>query len=140
MALAPNIHGRFLNRFVSIERVENAVCKWTQGLTDLELPVRHGEGRVVFPRGYEKDIYAELRRNGQISLRYTEDINGSYEQIAGITDRTGLILGLMPHPEAFLYRETYYKRELTDQFMKMGDGLRIFQNIIDYCNNRGDVV
>ena len=34
-------------------------CKWTMGLTDLELPVRHGEGRVVFI-GKEKDIYREL--------------------------------------------------------------------------------
>lgn len=139
MALAPNIQGRFLDRFVSIERIENAVCKWTTGLTDLELPVRHGEGRVVFTRGEEEDIYRELRENGQIALRYKEDINGSYEQIAGVTDRTGLILGLMPHPEAFLYRETHYQKRLTSQLMEMGDGLHIFTNIIDYCNNRGEV-
>ena len=140
MALAPNIHGRFLDRFVSMERVENAVCKWTKGLTNLELPVRHGEGRVVFSRGKEEDIYSDLRRNGQIALRYKEDINGSYERIAGVTDKTGLILGLMPHPEAFLYRETYYQRQLTSQLMEIGDGLRIFTNIIDFCNNRGEVV
>ena len=139
MALAPNIHGRFLDSWVPMERMSNAVCKWTQGMKDLELPIRHGEGRVVFTAGKEREIYEELRQHGQIALRYKMDINGSYEQIAGVTDRTGLILGLMPHPEAFLYQETHYQKRLTSELMDEGDGLQLFINIVEYCNNRGEI-
>ena len=140
MALAPNIHGRFLDSWVQMERVKNAVCKWTKGLVHLEMPIRHGEGRVVFSRGRERQIYEELLKRGQIALRYKKDINGSYENIAGVTDRTGLILGLMPHPEGFLYRETHYQRRLTYEMMEEGDGLRLFKNIIEYCKKSGENV
>lgn len=133
MALAPNIHGRFINRWVKMTRPENAVCKWTEGLQDIELPVRHGEGRVVFTRGREAEIYQMLSQNGQIALQYQEDINGSYKQIAGITDKTGLILGLMPHPEAYVYQETHPKQNYGQHFLQAGDGMRLFQNIIRYC-------
>ena len=138
MALAPNIHGRFIDRWVKMTRVKNAVCKWTTGMTDLELPVRHGEGRVVFSRGKEQEIYSELLSQGQIALRYEEDINGSYERIAAVTDKTGLILGLMPHPEAYLYQETHYRHRVHKEFLEQGDGLQLFKNIITYCENRGE--
>ena len=136
MALAPNIHGRFINRWTDLERVENAVCKWTAGLAKFELPVRHGEGRVVFSHGKEKSIYQELLGRGQIALRYTEDINGSYQRIAGITDKTGTILGLMPHPEGYLYQETHPKRDNSRDFLQSGAGLKIFKNIVQYCNSK----
>ena len=55
--------------------------------------------------GKEKEIYNELSRRGQIALRYKTDVNGSYQNIAGLSDPTGLILGLMPHPEAYLYQK-----------------------------------
>ncbi len=42
----------------------------------------------------------QLSESGQIVLRYEENINGSYGRVAGICDPTGLIFGLMPHPEA----------------------------------------
>jgi phosphoribosylformylglycinamidine synthase len=59
------------------------------------LPIAHGEGRyVVDPEKYE-----ELDRKGQIIFRYKEDINGSYERIAGITNERMNVCGMMPHPE-----------------------------------------
>lgn len=138
MALAPNIHGRFIDQWVKMSRPSNSVCKWTAGLTELELPVRHGEGRVVFTQGREKEIYEKLLQNGQIALQYNEDINGSYQRIAGITDKTGCILGLMPHPEAYLYRETHPKQETRQSFLQSGDGLKLFQNIVQYCLEQGE--
>jgi phosphoribosylformylglycinamidine synthase len=138
MALAPNIHGRFINRWVNLERVENAICKWTTGLSKFELPVRHGEGRVVFSQDHEESIYQELLRNGQVALRYTEDINGSYQRIAGVTDKTGTILGLMPHPEAYLYQETHPKLDNGREFLESGAGLHIFKNIVQYCHSKED--
>ena len=136
MALAPNIHGKFIDCWVQMERPKHAVCKWTQGFEELELPVRHAEGRVVFSRGKEQEIYEELDRRGQIALRYKTDINGSYQNIAAITDPSGLILGLMPHPEAYLYRETHYQKTPTRLLMEEGDGLLIFKNIVQYCKKQ----
>ena len=136
MALAPNIHGKFIDCWVQMERPKHAVCKWTEGIMNIELPVRHGEGRVVFTRGIEKEIYESLYRNGQIALQYKTDINGSYKNIAGLTDPSGLILGLMPHPEGYLYRETHYQQKRTTALMEEGDGLLLFKNIVTYCNKK----
>lgn len=131
MALAPNIHGRFIDRWVRMNVHQNNICKWTEGLTDIELPVRHGEGRVVFLSGQEKTIYERLVAQGQVVLQYQEDINGSYAQIAGICDPTGLVLGLMPHPEAFLFQAT--NRTLSSSPpLSAGDGQALFQNILRY--------
>lgn len=135
IALAPNRHGEFVDRWVGLECPDNAVCKWTKGLVDIELPIRHGEGRVFFLPGKEKEIYNELSRRGQIALRYKTDVNGSYQNIAGLSDPTGLILGLMPHPEAYLYRETHYQLNQSKQMMEFGDGLQLFTNIVTYIKN-----
>jgi len=61
----------------------------------LELPVNHGEGRYVC----DARTLAELRAEGRIVLRYASDVNGSLDQIAGIANASGNVVGLMPHPE-----------------------------------------
>ena len=45
-------------------------------------------------------MHRRLSQAGQIVLRYGEEVNGSYARIAGVCDPTGLVFGLMPHPEA----------------------------------------
>lgn len=86
-------------------------CVWTKGMGVVDLPSRHGEGRFV------ADSDGTLRRldaSGQLPLRYVdeknevalgwpENPNGSALGVAGVCDATGRILGLMPHPDAFLY-------------------------------------
>lgn len=131
MALAQNDHGSFINRWVTLDRDVASVCRWTAGMTRFELPIRHGEGRIVFK---DDDVYKELVRHGQIALRYTEDVNGSYDRIAGVCDKSGLVLGLMPHPEAHAYRATYLLPE-TD-YMRAGDGIALFRNIIQYLQQQ----
>lgn len=134
MALAPNIHGQFIDKWVKLNVAPNSCCKWTEGLNELELPVRHGEGRVVFLAGQEKAIYEHLLAKGQIVLQYQEDINGSYAQIAGVCDPTGLVLGLMPHPEAYLFQAT--RRTLSAAApLSQGDGQALFQNILRYLRD-----
>lgn len=61
----------------------------------LKLPINHFEG------GYycDESTLAELRENGQVALRYEHNPNGSLDDIAGITNAAGNVLGLMPHPE-----------------------------------------
>ncbi|PNB40214.1 phosphoribosylformylglycinamidine synthase, partial [Pseudomonas sp. FW305-17] len=76
------------------------VCVWTKNLGALALPIRHGEGRVTLQAGEEEAIHRKLVTNGQIPLRYTNEVNGSYARIAGVCDPLGLVFGLMPHPEA----------------------------------------
>lgn len=132
VALAPNIHGRFMNRWVSMTAPSNSVCVWTKGIDRIQLPVRHKEGRIVFSN---PEVLERIKERGQIVLRYDEDINGSTDRIAGICDPSGRIFGLMPHPEAFVFQETAPQHQQVVS-TSYGEGFAIFQNIIQYCIHR----
>lgn len=133
-----NDSAKFEARWVHL-KVENR-CVWTRGLSpEIYLPVAHGEGKFI-PR--DKKVLDALVGNGQIVLRYCtvdgkkpdypDNPNGSIEDIAGITDTTGRILGLMPHPERhFLFEQHPYWTRLT-QKTEFGDGAKIFENGINY--------
>ena len=62
---------------------------------ELVIPVKHGEGNWVA----DHTVHAEVVERGQIVLRYTKDVNGSLDRVAGIANEDGNVLGLMPHPE-----------------------------------------
>ncbi len=78
---------------------------------------------------------------GELSFRYTsangsqvaypDNPNGSVEHIAGITDPTGRILGLMPHPERHVHR-THHPRWTRNPEDSTPDGLAIFKNAVEY--------
>lgn len=102
MTLYQNDHKTFIDRWVEMT-VEKSVCIWTKNFpAKISLPVRHGEGQVVFKGDTQEKsrIYTQLKEQGQIPLTYNENINGSYQNIAGVCDASGRIFGLMPHPEA----------------------------------------
>jgi phosphoribosylformylglycinamidine synthase I len=115
-------------------------CVWTKGMSgQIYLPVAHGEGKFI-PK--EKKVLDALTANGQIVLRYCssdgskpaypENPNGSTDDIAGICDTTGRILGLMPHPERhFLFEQHPYWTRLTKK-SQFGDGAKIFENGINF--------
>lgn len=133
MAIAHNAGGNFIDRWVRLDVDERSPCLWTQGLTsddEIILPIRHGEGRVVFQPDDPEKIHNELTRSGQIPLRYRDDINGSYGRIAGVCDPTGLIFGLMPHPEAAVSILQYPDSTRRLDRKAPGIGLRIFANCI----------
>jgi phosphoribosylformylglycinamidine synthase len=130
-ALAANESGSFQDRWVRLEANKNSVCKWTQGLDAIDLPIRHGEGRLVFS---DDSIYETLKKNGQIALTYTEDVNGSTGRIAGICDPSGMVFGLMPHPEAFVARATAAAPQRDTQ--AKGDGIRLFENIVKFMQGQ----
>lgn len=132
-ALAPNQSGGFIDRWVQL-KIEQSVCLWTQGLGDktIDLPIRHGEGRIVFKVGQEAEIYARLQNAGQIALTYSEDVNGSYGKIAALTDPTGVVLGMMPHPEAYMFAQTFK----TNSAAPAGDGALIFNNMMRILQGR----
>jgi len=94
-ALGHNAQGDFDCRWVVLDRDERSNSVWTKGIDDtIHCPIAHGEGRYVHP---DPD---SLGAAGQIALRYrSTNPNGSVNDIAGVSDPTGLVLGLMPHPE-----------------------------------------
>ncbi len=144
-----NDSAKFEDRWVHL-KVESR-CVWTRGMSGkIYLPVAHGEGKFI-PR--EKKMLDALVSNGQIVLRYCapdggqpaypDNPNGSVDDIAGISDTTGRVFGLMPHPERhFLFEQHPYWTRLKYQSVIpakagiqnpiFGDGAKIFQNGINY--------
>jgi len=90
VSITHNVSRKFLNTWVTlaVDPAAERGSPWLRGIQDLELPIRHGEGRVVY------------QKPPRVALRYEGDPNGSQDRIAGLVDETGRILGLMPHPEA----------------------------------------
>ncbi len=92
-SLTRNDHGNFVCKWVTLESPEPSRSIWTSTLQGpIECPVAHGEGRYI----------ADTNTVGaHTALQYASSTNpnGSIHDVAGVTDSTGLILGLMPHPE-----------------------------------------
>lgn len=92
-ALAHNESGHFQCEWVTLGAPPGR-CVWTSGLDPFDCPIAHGEGRYVHPDP------SALAESGQIALTYVgHNPNGSLLDVAGVCDPTGLVLGLMPHPE-----------------------------------------
>jgi phosphoribosylformylglycinamidine synthase subunit PurQ / glutaminase len=137
MALARNSQGHFIDKWVELEPEKNSVCIWTRNLTGpFPLPVRHGEGRVVFTRGEEEIVHRRLSQQGQVALRYGEEVNGSFARIAGVSDPTGLVFGLMPHPEAAVSQLQHPQSTRLADRRGEGMGLKIFRNCVTYLQER----
>ncbi|MDQ3738757.1 MAG: phosphoribosylformylglycinamidine synthase subunit PurQ, partial [Actinomycetota bacterium] len=94
-SLGPNHSGRFDCRWVTLSAESGSISVWLDGDdAPIECPIAHGEGRYAHPDP------GALAACGQVALRYTgRNPNGSVADIAGVSDPTGVVLGLMPHPE-----------------------------------------
>jgi phosphoribosylformylglycinamidine synthase subunit PurQ / glutaminase len=105
-ALIQNESGRFVDGWYPVSFEPESRCVWTKGLASRLLPVRHGEGRFIARDDATLDA---LEREGLVAARYVSapGPNGSERGIAGVCDPSGRVLGLMPHPEAFLLRENH---------------------------------
>ncbi|MHA3703729.1 phosphoribosylformylglycinamidine synthase subunit PurQ [Jatrophihabitans sp. YIM 134969] len=97
-ALVRNDHRRFVCRDQALQ-IENASTAWTSDFAEgqeIVIPLKNGEGAFVAA----PDVLDELEANGRVVARYREgNPNGSYRDIAGITNEAGNVVGLMPHPE-----------------------------------------
>ncbi len=109
VSLSHNDSARFEDRWVYLKTNPQSPCIFTRSINDMYLPVRHGEGKVIVDN---ENIYSELEEQNLIALFYTDtkgkittkypfNPNGSPLGIAGLTDPSGQVLGLMPHPEAY---------------------------------------
>ena len=147
VALVHNDSARYIDRWVDLEFGGKSV--WTNGLPKMSLPIAHGEGRFYAEEG----ILKELNDKSLVSAKYVNgeickyqglphNPNGSLEDIAGITDESGRILGMMPHPEraidfTHLPNWTLLKEQLKrrgEEIPTEASGIYIFKNGIEYFN------
>lgn len=135
VSLLPNASGRFECRWVHLRVADNSPCVFTQGLEAFELAVAHGEGRLHVPAEVVDTIVPALQYCAPdlSAPEYPDNPNGSYMDIAGLTDSTGRILGLMPHPERFVRRSQHPAWTRRDEPESPGDGLRFFTNAVRYA-------
>jgi len=137
VTLAENNIGRFDRRWIELA-VGESVCKFAStedfGKQTIAMEIAHGEGRFVT----DDDSLQQLKDNGQIVFRYAPseyvaepyNPNGSMDDIAGICDPTGLILGMMPHPERSIAAMHPY-RPRTEAARDAATV--IFKNIVTYA-------
>jgi phosphoribosylformylglycinamidine synthase subunit PurQ / glutaminase len=118
-ALVRNAGLRFVCRDQALS-VTNADTCWTGRYStgnEIVIPVKHGEGRYVA----DAATLADLEQNGRVVFRYLgENPNGALNDIAGITNEAGNVVGLMPHPEHAI-------DELTGP---SADGLGMFTSVL----------
>ncbi len=137
-----NDSGRFEDRWCHLKAVAESPCIWTRGIDLTYLPVRHGEGKFV--PGDDAEM-KRLRDKGMICLRYTTatggrpdfpgNPNGSVDDVAGICNESGLVFGLMPHPEAHMHA-TNHPQWLRLGLRGEGEGLKFFRNAVDFVKSR----
>jgi phosphoribosylformylglycinamidine synthase len=134
VTLTDNDSARFEDRWVYLKVESESV--WLKDLPkSISVPVAHGEGKFYA----EVDILDKIETNGQVALRYVDQAmnlagypfnpNGSLNNVAGITDSTGRILGLMPHPEraVFSHHLSFLGEEGGGAF-----GQKFFENSVKY--------
>lgn len=136
-ALAPNDRLGYRDAWVRVGADPASHCAWTRGLGIIDIPARHGEGKLVF----ESDTAFEgLARSGRVPLRYVDEggmpteawpanPNGSIGGAAALSDASGRVFGLMPHPEAFVHswHHPRARREDDPAGERKADGLAIFR-------------
>ncbi|MFN8073792.1 MAG: phosphoribosylformylglycinamidine synthase subunit PurQ [Kineosporiaceae bacterium] len=128
-ALIRNDHRKFVCTNQRL-RVENASTAWTRAYGDGEeivIPLKNGEGGFVA----DEPTLDRLEGEGQVVFRYLEgNPNGSYRDIAGISNRAGNVVGLMPHPEHAV--EALFGPDLPVGVEGTStDGLRFFTSVLE---------
>lgn len=135
VTLTVNDSAKFEDRWVYLKKPKNK-CIWIKNLPEIiYLPVAHGEGKFVT---HDKTVLEKLKQNNQIAFQYCDEKgnllgypynpNGSQDNIAGICDETGRILGLMPHPERHIGTCQHPRWE-----KGKNHGLLIFKNGVEYA-------
>lgn len=146
LGLMPNELPRYTVRFVDL-RVDNPKSPWLKNIDIFSIPVSNGEGKLYAT----EDTLKNLNKHKQVAVRYVKgpmcdylnvpaSPNGSIDDIAGVTDATGRVLGLMPHPERAMFFTQMPNWQVQKQQLlavgkslpKYGPGFAIFKNAIEY--------
>jgi phosphoribosylformylglycinamidine synthase len=136
--LAPNERLGYRDDWVTLRVEPGTHCLWTRGFDRIELPARHGEGRVLAETSERLEA---LCGSGRVPLRYVDEQgrpteawpwnpNGSSAGVASLTDASGRVLGLMPHPDAFLHpwHHPAWRREGPERVGGGITGLALFES------------
>lgn len=150
LTLTWNNSGKYTDRWVRL-KVTSSKSVFLKDMDEFEVPIAHAEGRIAVAGD---DVLNGLRSDQQISLCYwnddanklaaksgdltnigiipePENPNGSIANIAGLSDSTGRVLGLMPHPERFLFA-TQHPQWTRNGMRGDGQGLQLFKNATGY--------
>ncbi len=141
VTLVWNDTGRFEDRWVRLAAPDTHAL-YLDGVDDIRLPVRHGEGKFLA----DEQVLDRLEANGQVVLRYARpdgtpadgeyphSPNGALRDIAGICDESGRIMGIMPHPEAFHapvnHPQWVEEKQTEGETSRRGSGLQLFDNAV----------
>jgi phosphoribosylformylglycinamidine synthase subunit PurQ / glutaminase len=116
-ALITNQSTRFISKEIQL-KVSNNSSLFTNQYNNQEIitmPIAHKQGNYFA----DKELLNELKDNNQIAFKYSENPNGSCNDIAGILNKKKNILGMMPHPE-----------RATENILGSKDGLKIFKSML----------
>ncbi|MFG0251413.1 MAG: phosphoribosylformylglycinamidine synthase subunit PurQ [Phycisphaerales bacterium JB038] len=142
VTLADNEGGRFIDNWCPVTLEANSACIWTKDVDVADparlLPIAHGEGRFI---PADDATLARIEQAGCVALRYRGNPNGSVHDIAGICDASGLILGLMPHPERYVHptqHPSWTRLAATDPAFLESEtlGLRLIRRAVNYAAAR----
>lgn len=144
VTLTGNDSGKFEDRWCYCRVTPGVQAPFLRGIDRISLPVRHGEGKLVIKDAAIRQTILAAGLNalsycdpeGRPTADYPWNPNGSELHCAALTNRTGQILGMMPHPEAFLSLYNHpnwpqlkrHQPALSDD----GEGLQIFANIVQH--------
>ena len=140
VSLADNDSLKYEDRWVRLD-IASRRCVFVGDMPPPELPLAHGEGKLV-PRDAavrrrlaedDRIVFRYVDADDRPTQRYPENPNGSTDAIAGLTDATGRVLGLMPHPERALFG--YHHPAWTRQGGRvpdLGPGAPLFSNACDW--------
>lgn len=138
VTLAFNDSGKFEDRWVHLS-INDTACVFTRDMKPkVTFPVANAEGKLV---AKNNSVIKQLKKHKQIVFQYTHpeegdvgypyDPGGSMENIAGLCDPSGRILGLMPHPERH-FHPTHHPQWTRRGPAEQGDGVPVFANAIQY--------
>jgi phosphoribosylformylglycinamidine synthase I len=145
VTLTWNLNGRYTATWVKL-RTCSSTNVFLRGIDRLELPIAHAEGRLCVA---DNSLLSRWHEQGQIGLAYTSskldgeyspadailpaehNPNGAVANIAGLGDPSGRVLGLMPHPERFLFA-TQHPQWTRLHLQGDGAGLQMFRNAVNY--------
>ncbi|NTV48508.1 MAG: phosphoribosylformylglycinamidine synthase subunit PurQ [Geobacteraceae bacterium] len=142
VTLTHNDCGRFQDRWTYLQVDAASPSVFTRGIDKgIYLPVRHGEGKFLCDSDatlarIEDGHLAVLRYSNadysQSTMEFPANPNGSTNAIAALCDPTGRLMGLMPHPEAFVHY-TQHPRWTRETLPEEGDGLILYKNAAEYA-------
>ena len=123
-----NAHQQFIRRD-QVLRVENAGTDWTSGFAEgqeITIPLKNADGRFIA----DAETIARIEGEGQVAFRYVGvNPNGSMDDIAGVSNARGNVVGLMPHPEHAT--EPGFGPDMPDAMSSGVDGLTFFTSVIE---------